>query len=69
MKQTEKNRIKFRALCYESAADELAPWDAARAEEYYNKTIDLLNSIEATESEEKAKTLIKIAGVQWAQGL
>ena len=68
MKQAEKSKINFRALCYENAADELAPWDAARAEEYYKKTIDLLNSIDATDSEVMAKTLIKIAGVQWAQG-
>ena len=41
----ERNRIFTVALIYGKAADKLAPWDAAEAEECYQKKVDLLTPL------------------------
>lgn len=63
----ERNRIFTVAQIYDKAADELAPWDAAAAEECYQKKIDLLTPI-APVSFGLAETLMKLANVQEKQG-
>jgi len=66
-KDIERNRIFTVALIYERAADELAPWDAAEAEECYQKKVDLLTPL-APVSFGLAETLRKLAEVQEKQG-
>ena len=63
----ERNRIFTVALIYDKAADELAPWDAAAAEECYQKKVDLLTPL-APISFGLAETLRKLAEVQDKQG-
>ena len=63
----ERNRIFTVALIYDKAADELAPWDAAAAEECYQKKVDLLSPL-APVSFGLAETLRKLADVQDKQG-
>ncbi len=63
----ERNRIFTVALIYEQAADKLAPWDAAAAEECYQKKVDLLTPL-APVSFGLAETLRKLADVQDKQG-
>lgn len=63
----ERNRIFTVALIYDHAADKLAPWDAAAAEECYQKKIDLLTPL-APVSFGLAETQRKLAVVQEKQG-
>ena len=63
----ERNRMFTVALIYEQAADKLAPWDAAAAEECYQKKVDLLTPL-APVSFGLAETLRKLADVQDKQG-
>lgn len=63
----ERNRIFTVALIYEKTADKLAPWDAAAAEECYQKKVDLLTPL-APVSFGLAETLKKLADVQEKQG-
>lgn len=63
----ERNRIFSIALIYEQTADKLAPWDAAAAEECYQKNIDLLMPL-APVSYGLADTLLKLEKVQRKQG-
>lgn len=63
----ERNRVFTVALIYEQTADKLAPWDAAAAEEFYERKIDLLTPL-APVSFGLAETLRKLAVVQEKQG-
>ena len=63
----ERNRVFTVALIYDKTADKLVPWDAAAAEECYQKKIDLLTPL-APVSFGLAETLRKLADVQERQG-
>lgn len=62
----ERNRIFTVALIYEKAADKLAAWDVAAAEELYLKKVELLMPL-APVSYGMAATLQKIEAVQRKQ--
>jgi len=63
----ERNRIFTVAQIYDKTADKLVAWDAAAAEECYQKEIDLLTPL-APVSFGLAETLRKLADVQERQG-
>jgi len=63
----ERNRVFTVALIYDKTADKLVSWDAAAAEECYQKKIDLLTPL-APVSFGLAETLRKLADVQEKQG-